>query len=79
MIFQKLFFIYITVYLSRCVILLFTANDQCMDEPCDLHAIEQTEKGFRCAIDIPSVLYKFVALIVDLFKPTSELHCISRK
>lgn len=43
-----------------------------MDEPCDLHAIEQTEKGFRCAIDIPSVLYKFVALIVDLFKPTSE-------
>ncbi|XP_062383125.1 activating signal cointegrator 1 complex subunit 1 [Sardina pilchardus] len=38
-----------------------TASDQCAeDEPCDLHAIEQTEKGFRCAIDIPSVLHKYI-------------------
>lgn len=28
------------------------------DEACDLHNIEQTDKGFRCAIDVPSVLYK---------------------
>ncbi|XP_063077826.1 activating signal cointegrator 1 complex subunit 1 [Engraulis encrasicolus] len=37
-----------------------TEPDECTDEPCDLHAIEQTEKGFRCSIDIPSVLYKYV-------------------
>lgn len=30
------------------------------DEACDLHNIEQTDKGFRCAIDVPSVLYKWV-------------------
>ncbi|XP_030630395.1 activating signal cointegrator 1 complex subunit 1 [Chanos chanos] len=30
------------------------------DEPCDAHKIEQTEKGFRCAIDVPSVLYKYI-------------------
>ncbi|KAL2078576.1 hypothetical protein ACEWY4_026261 [Coilia grayii] len=37
-----------------------TASDPCTDEPCDIHAIEQTEKGFRCSIDIPSVLYKYI-------------------
>lgn len=30
------------------------------DEACDIHNIEQTDKGFRCAIDVPSVLYKSV-------------------
>ncbi|XP_067286462.1 activating signal cointegrator 1 complex subunit 1 [Pseudorasbora parva] len=34
--------------------------EQCLDEPCDAHNIEQTEKGFRCAIDVPSVLYKYI-------------------
>lgn len=34
--------------------------DQCMDEPCDASNIEQTDKGFRCAIDVPSVLYKYI-------------------
>lgn len=28
------------------------------DETCDTHLIEQTDKGYRCAIDVPSVLYK---------------------
>ncbi|KAI7797134.1 activating signal cointegrator 1 complex subunit 1 [Triplophysa rosa] len=37
-----------------------TAVEQCLDEPCDAHVIEQTEKGFRCAIDVPSVLYKYI-------------------
>ncbi|XP_051529588.1 activating signal cointegrator 1 complex subunit 1-like [Myxocyprinus asiaticus] len=36
------------------------AADQCMDEPCDTHNIEQTDKGFRCALDVPSVLYKYI-------------------
>lgn len=27
-------------------------------ETCDGHLIEQTDKGYRCAIDVPSVLYK---------------------
>ncbi|KAK3559328.1 hypothetical protein QTP86_012756, partial [Hemibagrus guttatus] len=36
------------------------ARDQCMDEPCDADDIEQTDKGFRCAIDVPSVLYKYI-------------------
>ncbi|CAN9509159.1 unnamed protein product [Ophioblennius macclurei] len=30
------------------------------DESCDLHPIEQTDKGYRCAIDVPSVLYKYI-------------------
>lgn len=30
------------------------------DEACDMHNIEQTDKGFRCAIDVPSVLYKYI-------------------
>ncbi|XP_077086954.1 activating signal cointegrator 1 complex subunit 1 [Siphateles boraxobius] len=34
--------------------------EQCLDEPCDAHDIQQTEKGFRCAIDVPSVLYKYI-------------------
>lgn len=36
------------------------AAEQCLDEPCDAHNIEQTERGFRCAIDVPSVLYKYI-------------------
>lgn len=35
-------------------------EDLIEDETCDTHCIEQTEKGFRCAIDVPSVLYKYV-------------------
>ncbi|XP_069547989.1 activating signal cointegrator 1 complex subunit 1 [Brachyistius frenatus] len=30
------------------------------EETCDAHFIEQTEKGYRCAIDVPSVLYKYI-------------------
>lgn len=30
------------------------------DETCDSHFIEQTDKGYRCAIDVPSVLYKYI-------------------
>ncbi|KAI2658224.1 Activating signal cointegrator 1 complex subunit 1 [Labeo rohita] len=30
------------------------AAEQCLDEPCDAYNIEQTDKGFRCAIDVPS-------------------------
>ncbi|KAM6951037.1 LOW QUALITY PROTEIN: activating signal cointegrator 1 complex subunit 1 [Aplochiton taeniatus] len=30
------------------------------DEPCDSHTIELTDKGYRCAIDVPSVLYKYI-------------------
>lgn len=30
------------------------------DETCDTHLIEQSDKGYRCAIDVPSVLYKCV-------------------
>lgn len=31
-----------------------------VDEPCDNHSIEQTDKGYRCAIDVPSVLFKYI-------------------
>lgn len=44
----------------------FPVSGQCMDEPCDTSNIEQTDKGFRCAIDVPSVLYKSVYNHVDL-------------
>ncbi|KAM8730702.1 activating signal cointegrator 1 complex subunit 1 [Acanthopagrus schlegelii] len=30
------------------------------DETCDTNFIEQTDKGYRCAIDVPSVLYKYI-------------------
>ncbi|XP_061765779.1 activating signal cointegrator 1 complex subunit 1 isoform X2 [Nerophis ophidion] len=30
------------------------------EESCDTHFIEQTDKGFQCAIDVPSVLYKYI-------------------
>lgn len=36
------------------------SEDLAEDETCDTHCIEQTEKGFRCAIDVPSVLYKYI-------------------
>ncbi|KAK6328113.1 hypothetical protein J4Q44_G00000910 [Coregonus suidteri] len=38
------------------------ASEQFEEEQefCDSHAIEQTDKGFRCAIDVPSVLYKYI-------------------
>ncbi|KAK2820500.1 hypothetical protein Q5P01_023459 [Channa striata] len=30
------------------------------DETCDTYSIEQTDKGYRCAIEVPSVLYKYI-------------------
>ncbi|XP_059387471.1 activating signal cointegrator 1 complex subunit 1 [Carassius carassius] len=36
------------------------AAEPCLDEPCDAYDIEQTDRGFRCAIDVPSVLYKYI-------------------
>uniref|UniRef100_A0A3P9LWP4 Activating signal cointegrator 1 complex subunit 1 n=1 Tax=Oryzias latipes TaxID=8090 RepID=A0A3P9LWP4_ORYLA len=30
------------------------------DETCDSYNIEQTEKGYRCAFDVPSALYKYI-------------------
>ncbi|XP_040885458.1 activating signal cointegrator 1 complex subunit 1 [Toxotes jaculatrix] len=35
-------------------------NDLAEDETCDSHMIEQTDKGYCCAIDVPSVLYKYI-------------------
>ncbi|XP_067876549.1 activating signal cointegrator 1 complex subunit 1 isoform X1 [Heterodontus francisci] len=32
----------------------------CMDEPCDSVLIEQTDRGYRCAMPVPSALYKYV-------------------
>ncbi|XP_048843721.1 activating signal cointegrator 1 complex subunit 1 [Brienomyrus brachyistius] len=37
-----------------------TDSAQCADEPCDMVSVEETEKGFRCAMDMPSVLYKYI-------------------
>lgn len=36
------------------------SEDLAEDEACDTHLIEKTDKGYRCAIDVPSVLYKWV-------------------
>ncbi|KAM9831188.1 activating signal cointegrator 1 complex subunit 1 [Neosynchiropus ocellatus] len=35
-------------------------EDFAADEACDGHCIEETDKGFRCAIDVPNVLYKYI-------------------
>lgn len=32
----------------------------CAEEPCDALNIESTEKGYRYAMDVPSVLYKYI-------------------
>lgn len=36
------------------------SEDLAEDETCDTYIIEQTDKGYRCAIDVPSVLYKYI-------------------
>lgn len=36
------------------------SEDFAEDESCDANFIEQTDKGYRCAIDVPSVLYKYI-------------------
>lgn len=36
------------------------SEDFAADETCDDNFIEQTDKGYRCAIDVPSVLYKYI-------------------
>ncbi|KAE8284131.1 Activating signal cointegrator 1 complex subunit 1 [Larimichthys crocea] len=36
------------------------SEDFAEDETCGTHFIEQTDKGFRCAVDVPSVLYKYI-------------------
>ncbi|XP_029383116.1 activating signal cointegrator 1 complex subunit 1 isoform X2 [Echeneis naucrates] len=30
------------------------------DETCDTYSVEKTDKGYRCAFDVPSVLYKYI-------------------
>ncbi|XP_061083801.1 activating signal cointegrator 1 complex subunit 1 [Conger conger] len=35
-------------------------TDQFTEEPCDTLSMEQTEKGYRYAMDVPSVLYKYI-------------------
>lgn len=47
-------------YLCVCDLLYAESEYLAEDEACDTHNIEQTDKGFRCAIDVPSVLYKQV-------------------
>ena len=41
-----------------CGLSCLEGEDLAEDETCDTNFIEQTDKGFRCAIDVPSVLYK---------------------
>lgn len=47
-------------HLCICNLLYLESEYLAEDEACDIHNIEQTDKGFRCAIDVPSVLYKQV-------------------
>lgn len=42
------------------VLTCLESEDFAEDESCDAKFIEQTDKGYRCAIDVPSVLYKWV-------------------
>ncbi|XP_034414232.1 activating signal cointegrator 1 complex subunit 1 [Cyclopterus lumpus] len=36
------------------------SEDFAVEETCDAFLIEETDKGYRCAIDVPSVLYKYI-------------------
>lgn len=36
------------------------SEDLADEETCDAIVIEETDKGYRCAIDVPSVLYKYI-------------------
>ncbi|KAM5140824.1 activating signal cointegrator 1 complex subunit 1 [Mantella aurantiaca] len=38
----------------------YIGSEQCIDEPCDDYTIEETEKGYRCSIDLPSQLFKYI-------------------
>ncbi|KAJ7324217.1 hypothetical protein JRQ81_017237 [Phrynocephalus forsythii] len=37
-----------------------TVPDDGADEPCDAFVVEQTERGYQCTVDIPSLLYKYI-------------------
>ncbi|NXU54429.1 ASCC1 protein, partial [Turnix velox] len=32
----------------------------CSDEPCDAFVVEETERGFRCRVEVPSPLYRYI-------------------
>uniref|UniRef100_A0A8C5SM25 K Homology domain-containing protein n=1 Tax=Laticauda laticaudata TaxID=8630 RepID=A0A8C5SM25_LATLA len=58
----------LTVYLNftcwqnikiRIINLVYSLGDG-SDEPCDAFAVEETERGYQCAMDIPSPLYKYI-------------------
>lgn len=51
-------YLYLSLLMYIPPAILFVDSEYLEDEACDLHKIEQTDKGFRCAIDVPSVLYK---------------------
>ncbi|XP_063290015.1 activating signal cointegrator 1 complex subunit 1 [Pelobates fuscus] len=33
---------------------------QCLDEPCDDFTVEESERGFKCTVDLPSQLFKYI-------------------
>uniref|UniRef100_A0A8C4WCN4 Activating signal cointegrator 1 complex subunit 1 n=1 Tax=Gopherus evgoodei TaxID=1825980 RepID=A0A8C4WCN4_9SAUR len=35
-------------------------DDFCADEPCDAFMVEETERGFQCTVEVPSLLYKYI-------------------
>uniref|UniRef100_A0A670I967 Activating signal cointegrator 1 complex subunit 1 n=2 Tax=Podarcis muralis TaxID=64176 RepID=A0A670I967_PODMU len=38
----------------------YAGPEDCADEPCDAFVVEETERGYQCAVDIPSPLYKYI-------------------
>lgn len=57
------------LFVCMCVCVWEDSEDCADDEICDTYVIEQTDKGFRCAIDVPSVLYKYVTLLSPYIIP----------
>ncbi|NXW78420.1 ASCC1 protein, partial [Hirundo rustica] len=38
----------------------YAGRGDCMDEPGDAFVVEETERGFRCRVEVPSPLYKYI-------------------
>ncbi|XP_033004999.1 activating signal cointegrator 1 complex subunit 1 [Lacerta agilis] len=38
----------------------YAGPEDCADEPCDAFVVEETQRGYQCAVDIPSPLYKYI-------------------
>uniref|UniRef100_A0A8C4Y2U1 Activating signal cointegrator 1 complex subunit 1 n=1 Tax=Gopherus evgoodei TaxID=1825980 RepID=A0A8C4Y2U1_9SAUR len=45
---------------TNSLIFYFIGPGDPTDEPCDAFMVEETERGFQCTVEVPSLLYKYI-------------------